>query len=212
MNYSGLITLERKAETERISGSNPANWTNDVLIMQTLSPFLAGKTLREIGKMTVGELLNFGISYGVAKNIISIFEIAKRFYTEEKFIGELLNSSNQVFSYYHEKLRDQKKENFFSVLLDCKHRIIREDIVSIGTLNFSIVHPREVFRAAIRESAESIILVHNHPSGDPTPSREDIFVTQRLVEVGKLVGIEVLDHIIIGEDKHISFVEQNLLT
>lgn len=209
MNY--LTTLERKAETERISGSNPVNWTNDVLVMQTLSPLLAGKTLREIAQMNMGELLNFGISYGVAKNIISIFELTKRFCNEKKFIGELLNSSNQVFSYYHEKLRDQKKENFFSVLLDCKHRIIREDIVSIGSLNLSIVHPREVFVSAIRESAESIILVHNHPSGDPTPSKEDIFVTQRLVEVGKIVGIEVLDHIIIGDNSHVSFVEQSLM-
>lgn len=209
MNY--LTTLERKAETERVSGSNPVNWTNDVLVMQTLSPFLTGKTLREIGKMTLGELLNLGISYGVAKNIISIFEIAKRFCSEEKFVGELLNSSDQVFSYFHEKLRDQKKEKFFSILLDCKHRIIREDLVSIGSLNLSIVHPREVFVSAIREAAESIILVHNHPSGDPTPSKEDIFVTQRLVEVGKLVGIEVLDHIVIGDNSHVSFVEQSLM-
>lgn len=204
-------TLKKKAEVEMVSGTNPSQWTRDVLIEQTLSPLLKGKTLREIAEMTPGELSNLGMKPGIVKNVVSIFEIARRFCAEEKFAGEILNSSNQVFSYFHEKLRDQKKEKFFSILLDCKHKIIREELVSVGSLNLSIVHPREVFALAIREAAESILLVHNHPSGDPSPSKEDIFVTQRLVEVGKLVGIEVLDHIIIGNGSYVSFLEQNLM-
>ena len=104
----------------------------------------------------------------------------------------------------------EKREKFFAILLDSKHRVIREELVSVGSLNFSIVHPREVFRSAIRESAESMVLIHNHPTNDPTPSKEDIQVTKRIREVGELIGIEVLDHIIIGEG-YVSFREQNLM-
>lgn len=152
-----------------------------------------------------------GIGPVKSLEIKACLEIARRFQQVELRPGLLLNNSSQVFGYYHEKLRDQKREKFFAVLLDAKHRIIRDELVSVGSLNFSIVHPREVFAPAIREAAESLILVHNHPSGDATPSREDIQVTKRLIEVGKVVGIEVLDHIVIGNGVYFSFVEQRLL-
>ena len=100
------------------------------------------------------------------------------------------------------------QEGFFIATLDTKHKIIDKRLISLGTLNASLVHPREVFRPAIADCAESIIMVHNHPSGDVKPSEEDRAITKRLRNVGKLVGIEVLDHVIIGKDGYYSFVEQ----
>jgi DNA repair protein RadC len=167
--------------------------------------------IRQLSLRTIHELKAIpGIGTVKAIEIKACLEIARRFQQVILRPGEILNGSQQVFSYYHEKLRDQKKEKFFSLMLDCKHRLIREELISIGSLNLSIVHPREVFAPAIRESAESILLLHNHPSGDPLPSKEDIYVTKRLIEVGHLVGIEILDHIIIGNGCYVSFLEQKL--
>jgi DNA repair protein RadC len=112
----------------------------------------------------------------------------------------------QIFSF----LNRETKEYFISVHLDGKNRIICMDTVSVGSLNQSIVHPREVFKTALLSSAAAIILIHNHPSGDPTPSREDREITRRLKESGDLLGIRVLDHIIIGES-YFSFIEMGLL-
>lgn len=105
----------------------------------------------------------------------------------------------------------ETKEIFITLHLDGKNRIICFDRVSVGSLNQSIVHPREVFKGAILSSAAALILVHNHPSGDPAPSAEDRAITKRLVEVGDLVGIRILDHIIIGSGEYLSFTEQGLL-
>ena len=104
-----------------------------------------------------------------------------------------------------------RKEHFLALHLNTRHVVEREELVSIGSLNASIVHPREVFRAAILESAASLVLVHNHPSGDPTPSEDDIRLTRRLVEVGELVGIPILDHVIVGAAAHYSFRAARLL-
>jgi len=104
-------------------------------------------------------------------------------------------------------MRESKKEHFVELCLDTKNQIIREDTISIGSLNANVVHPIEVFRTALIESAAHIIVAHNHPSGDPTPSREDIDITKKLVETGKIMGIEVLDHVIIGDCRHFSMKE-----
>jgi len=103
-----------------------------------------------------------------------------------------------------EKLKDLKKEYFIAVFLDSKNKVIKDEVISIGTLNSSLVHPREVFKEAIKNSANSIILVHNHPSGNVEPSDEDHRVNKVLVETGNLVGIKVLDHLIVGGEKFIS--------
>jgi DNA repair protein RadC len=104
-------------------------------------------------------------------------------------------------------MRESKKETFVELCLDTKNQVIRESTVSIGSLNANIVHPREVFRFALIESAAHIIVAHNHPSGDPTPSREDIEITKKLTETGKIMGIDVLDHVIIGDGRHFSMKE-----
>jgi len=110
-----------------------------------------------------------------------------------------------------EELRYLKKEHFMCLFLNTKNHIIAQETLSVGTLNASLVHPREVFRAAIKCSSASIICVHNHPSGDPTPSPEDVTLTKRLQEAGELVGIELLDHLIIGDNRYISLKEQGLM-
>jgi DNA repair protein RadC len=110
-----------------------------------------------------------------------------------------------------EELRYLQKEHFVCLFLNTKNHVIGQETLSMGSLNASIVHPREVFRAAIKRSSASIICVHNHPSGDPTPSSEDIQITQRLVEAGDLVGIDVLDHIVIGDQSFVSLKEQGLM-
>lgn len=124
--------------------------------------------------------------------------------------GVALNRPNLVFAKYWEKLGDAKEEHFYAVLVNSKMVPIKEVLVSKGSLNFSIVHPRETFAEAITKRAYGIILVHNHPTGDPTPSQEDLNVTKRLMEVGKLVGIDILDHIIIGNGCYLSFQEHRL--
>ena len=107
----------------------------------------------------------------------------------------------------------KKQEVFLAVLLDNKNRIIKiESDVSAGSLTSSIVHPREAFKAAIKESAASVIFVHNHPSGDPEPSKEDIQITNRLVEAGNIVGIKILDHIIVGNEQYVSFKDRGIMT
>ncbi|NOU96023.1 DNA repair protein RadC [Paenibacillus sp. LMG 31456] len=110
-----------------------------------------------------------------------------------------------------EELRYLQKEHFVCLFLNTKNHVIGQETLSMGSLNASIVHPREVFRAAIKRSSASIICVHNHPSGDPTPSPEDIQMTQRLVEAGDIVGIDVLDHIVIGDQRFVSLKEQGLM-
>ena len=116
----------------------------------------------------------------------------------------------QIFEMFRDLILETK-EHFLCLHLDGKNRILCIDRVSIGSLNQSVVHPREVFKSACLVSAAALILVHNHPSGDPTPSGEDISITKRLKEAGEIIGIPVLDHIVIGEGQYVSFVERGLL-
>ena len=124
--------------------------------------------------------------------------------------GSRFTSPQQVYDTFA-FLMKETKEMFITCHLDGKNRIIAMDIVSIGSLNQSIVHPRSVFQTACLSNAAAIICIHNHPTGDPTPSSEDISITRRLKEAGELMGIKILDHIIIGQDEYLSFVERGLL-
>jgi len=123
--------------------------------------------------------------------------------------GSRYTSPDQIFDTF-QFLRNETKEYFIAIHLDGKNRIICIDQVSVGSLNQSIVHPREVFKTSLLSSAAAMILLHNHPSGDPTPSREDMEITKRLREAGDLMGIRILDHIVIG-DTYMSFVERGVL-
>ncbi len=122
-----------------------------------------------------------------------------------------LSNPRAVFEYLSPRMAHLAREQFHVVLLTAKNHVIDSECVSEGTLTASLVHPREIFKSAIRRSAHAVILAHNHPSGDPTPSREDREVTNRLVQAGRLIGIEVLDHLVIGQGRYASFRERGLL-
>ena len=168
----------------------------------------SGGSLRRMAKLGVADLCRLrGIGPAKAAEIQAVLEIAKRFGQEELAPGVVFESSYDIFCHFRERFADEKSEHFFVVLLDIKHRKIRDVCVSQGSLSSTIVHPREVFLPVIRESAAAVIFVHNHPSGDPSPSRADIELTRRLRQVGEVVGVSVLDHIIIGRGRYMSFVD-----
>lgn len=161
---------------------------------------------------TVEKLMEIrGIGLSKACRILAGLELGKRLNKIQKFNDIAISSPDTVANYLFEFYRDSYKEEFVILLLDTKNKVSRTKTVSIGSINQTLVHPREVFRYAIMENSNSIILSHNHPSGDPTPSKEDIAITMRLCKAGKLIGINVLDHIIIGNGKYISFREKNLI-
>ena len=118
-----------------------------------------------------------------------------------------ITSTDIVFEYYRDLFFNKKQEYFYCVFLDTNKVVICEKLIFIGTLDYSVVHPREVFKEAILVSASSIICIHNHPSGNVVPSKNDIEITNRLISVGELLGIKVIDHVIIGSDKYYSFLE-----
>ncbi|MEG0371264.1 MAG: DNA repair protein RadC [Clostridium sp.] len=161
---------------------------------------------------SVQELLNInGIGNAKVAIIKASIELGRRmrsFRTDEKIV---ITSPKNAADLLIEDMRYLKKEHFRVMFLNTKNQVIDVSDLSIGTLNSSIVHPREVFYDAIKKVANSIVICHNHPSGDPTPSKEDINVTSRLREVGKLIGIELLDHIIIGDGVYVSLKEKGLI-
>ena len=143
---------------------------------------------------------------------IKLFQVILERYAKEKIPKKIsLTSPKLVADYFREKLGREKKEHFAILLLDSRNNLIKMSDISVGTLNTNLVHPREIFSEALRQNAASIILIHNHPSGDPEPSENDIEVTKRIVEAGKTMGIDVLDHIIITKIKSSSFKEKRLL-
>lgn len=152
-----------------------------------------------------------GIGKCKAAQIISAIELGKRIAAQGGEAKVKVTSPVDIVGLIMEEMRYLKKEHFRIAILDTKNHIIAIEEISIGNLNSSIVHPREVFNIAIRRTANSIILIHNHPSGDPTPSREDINITNRLIEAGNIIGIKVLDHIIIGDNRYLSFRERNII-
>ncbi|MFI5383245.1 MAG: DNA repair protein RadC [Methanosarcina thermophila] len=152
-----------------------------------------------------------GVGKAKAAQIAAVFELARRLETFVEEPKRKICSPKDVYALMYPKMREQKKEKFITLCLDTKNQVLKEEVVSIGSLNASIVHPREVFKSALMESSASVIIVHNHPSGDPSPSREDIMVTEKLVEGGKLLGIDVLDHIIIGDGRYVSLKDEGFV-
>ena len=148
-----------------------------------------------------------GIGPAKIASLRATLEIGRRIARRRVRTGDVIRSPEDVQAHFHAHLRDAKHEFFVVLLLDGRHRVLREVIVSQGTLTASLVHPREVFRVAVREAAAALVLVHNHPSGDPSPSPEDHRVTERLVAAGAIVGIRVLDHVVVAEKGYHSFSE-----
>jgi DNA repair protein RadC len=171
-------------------------------------------TLKEIEDASVAELSKIK-DMGSSKiaQLKAAFELGRRLLrrgTDNQQPPSFKNSRD-VYEYYRPKFYGLKKERFLCALLDSKNRVFKESIVSDGTLTSSLVHPREVFRYAIKEAAASVLFVHNHPSGDPSPSKDDIYITKRLVETGKIVGIHVLDHIVISDGRYLSLMEKGYI-
>lgn len=152
-----------------------------------------------------------GIGESKASQILAAIEIGKRLNRIGPQDKIKISSPMVLVNLLMDEMRYLCKEHFKIAILDTKNQILAIENISIGTLNASIVHPRDVFKIAIKRNANSLILIHNHPSGDPNPSNEDISITNRLVDAGNLIGIKVLDHIIIGDNKYISFKEKNLV-
>ena len=168
-------------------------------------------TLKKLAQASVAALTQTkGIGVAKATQIIAAFELGKRIEASEKPSQEKIKSPEDVIRAVAKKVKGKKKEHFLVLSLDTRNHVIDSQIISIGSLDASIVHPREVFKEAISACAASVIFVHNHPSGDPEPSEEDIKLTKRLIDVGEILGIEVLDHIIICDSNYLSMKAKKL--
>ncbi|MBQ1913967.1 MAG: DNA repair protein RadC [Selenomonadaceae bacterium] len=162
--------------------------------------------------MSVAELSSVqGIGAVKAATILAAVELGRRLSQKAAEKVEIVHGPEDVAHYAMPRFRFEQKEHFAVMLLNTKNHILGLTDVSVGSLSASIVHPREVFQTALRYAAAAMILIHNHPSGDPSPSREDINVTQRLVKAGKIMDIPVLDHIILGDNRFVSIKEKGLL-
>lgn len=162
---------------------------------------LAGATIADLKK-------HLGVGTAKACEIVACFELGRRFLQNKK--SALFLSPRDVWEALPDT-RASKKEHFAVFFLDARNQEIKREIISVGTLSANLVHPREVFEPAIVHSAAHLIIAHNHPSGNPEPSKEDIEVTKRLKEAGTLLGIEVLDHVVVSKGTHFSFKEKRLL-
>jgi DNA repair protein RadC len=168
--------------------------------------------IRSLIEADLQELINMpGIGPAKAAQLKAAVEIGRRVARLSRETRPQLLTPADAASYMMDRLRFQLKEHFVVLHVDTKNRLIGEETVSIGSLNSSIVHPREIFKTALKKSAAAIICLHNHPSGDPTPSFEDLEVTRRLVESGRILGVEVLDHIVVGENCFVSMKEKGWL-
>ena len=152
-----------------------------------------------------------GVGAAKAAQLKAAVELGRRSLAAPLSTGMRVSTSGDVFKHFHPSLRDLKHEIFKVVLLDAKNTVLKETTVSEGSLTLSVVHPREVFALAVRESAAGVLFVHNHPSGDPMPSQEDRQLTDRLAAAGRLLGIRVLDHLIIGDSRYVSFADEGWL-
>lgn len=153
-----------------------------------------------------------GIGKDKAATLSAAFEISRRIQSQVRWLYDVkITSPKDVADIYIPILRDELKENFYILCLSSSNKIMRAEKISMGSLNASLVHPREIFKVAIENSSASIICIHNHPSGNPEPSNEDIAITKKLVEAGKLLDIPLFDHIIIAGNNYTSFVERRLI-
>ncbi|GIV07265.1 MAG: UPF0758 protein YsxA [Fimbriimonadales bacterium] len=168
--------------------------------------------VRGVMHASVNELANIkGMGLAKATQIAAAMELGRRVALSQFHERPQIRSPEDVYQLMHVQLLGERREHFIAVMLDTKNRVLRTETISIGTLDSSLVHPREVYRMVIREGAASWIAVHNHPSGDPTPSPEDIAMTRRLKDAGELLGVELLDHLILGDGNYTSLREKGYL-
>ena len=168
------------------------------------------KRLKDIG---INTLIGInGIGRVKAIEIKAAIELGRRIYIENnKLSGVILNNSLKIYEYFKDLVGNKKQEYFYTVYVDTKGRYIDKKCLFVGTMNNSIVHPREIFKEAYLLSANGIICIHNHPSGDPTPSKEDVMITRKIKEIAMIHGIRLVDHLIVGVNSYYSFYEDNKL-
>jgi DNA repair protein RadC len=171
------------------------------------------KNLAILASKTISDLVKVGgIGKDKAATLLAAFELSRRILSQSKWLNERkITSPQDVAEIFIPLLRDELKEKFILVCLNSANKIIATETISVGNLNSSVVHPREVFKTAIDHSSASVILLHNHPSGNPEPSNEDISITKKMVESGKILDIPVFDHIIIAGNSFTSFMEKRLI-
>ena len=187
------------------SGRSAIDLGTDVLVRY-------GGSLRRLGTAEPAELRTIpGIGPAGAAKITAALELGRRLATEPSSRGDRIRGPGDVFRRLGPVLRDRKQEEFWVLYLDSQNRVLSERRITVGLLNSSLVHPREVFAPAICRAAASLILAHNHPSGDPDPSPEDLDVTVQMVESGRLLGIPVRDHIVLGDTTFVSLLERGLM-
>lgn len=211
---------------ERLINNGVDKLSNEELIAIILKTGTSGKNVKDLSleilknydihslkNINLENLLKIkGIGKTKAATLISCIELSKRMnINEDTLYDKKLTSSKLVFDYYKDRLKDKKQECFYCIYLDSNKRVLKDKLLFLGTLNYSMVHPREVFKEAYMLSANSIICVHNHPSGDVTPSKSDIELTKNLISSGMLLGIKIDDHIIVGKDKYYSFYEEGII-
>ena len=206
LGAGALSNAELLAILLRVGGRNES-------AVQVATRILArGGGLRKLPELSLEELQeNKGIGPDKAVMIKAALELGSRLATTPREESGSITNPRQAADLFMEELRYRKKEYFKILLLNTKNHIISREEISVGSLSASIVHPREIFNSPMRKSAASVILFHNHPSGDPSPSQEDLEVTRRLVDAGNILGIAVRDHIIIGDGCFFSFREKGLL-
>ncbi|MEG8945756.1 RadC family protein [Rosettibacter firmus] len=169
--------------------------------------------LNILSMQTIDAIRNFpGIGKDKAATLIAAFEISRRADAQKKwFSNKKITSPQDVAEIFIPLLRDEVKEKFYVICLNTANKIIKYELISVGNLNSSVVHAREIFKVAIENNSANIILLHNHPSGNPDPSKEDISITRKLVEAGNLLEIKVFDHLIIAGNNYTSLVEKRLI-
>ncbi|NTU58945.1 MAG: DNA repair protein RadC [Chlorobiaceae bacterium] len=185
--------------------------TRKLNILDTCNRIIAEHSLERLADLSLKELQKMpGIGEAKAMQISAVFELNKRLH-HTRNLNRKVHGARDVFEYMTGRIPDESREHLCVLFLNTRNQIIRHEFVSVGTLTASLIHPREIFKAAIRESAHSIILVHNHPSGDVQPSNADKQVTTILKQAGNLLQIELLDHVIVGSEDWFSFRDHSLL-
>lgn len=180
-------------------------------VIEIASQILSKNSKKRLLQMTYEDLSKIsGIDSGKATTLLAAFELAKRALEVNDTNLPVIDSAKDAVAQLSD-MRDLKKEHFVVLYLNAKNQLVHKETISMGTLNANLVHPREVFEPALKYSAAQIIVAHNHPSGDPKPSEDDIEITKRLTEAGKLMGIDVMDHVIVSKNSYFSFKEEKLL-
>lgn len=224
MNLTIKDMPQSERPRERLSAHGPSALSNSELVAIILRTGTRGQTALEVANRLLGEsglgplsgrkageLARFhGVGAVKACQLVACFELGRRA-ASACMEGQKIRNGKDVASLLSPQISGLKKEHFVGLYLDCRNNLLKKETVAIGSLNTSIIHPREVFKVALEESAASIIIAHNHPSGDPSPSEADVSVTRKLVETGRIMGISVLDHVVIGRNSFFSMADEGLI-